>query len=475
MFRIAFRNLLRNRLRTSVTLVTVILGAALICFLRFIGYGMHQHMVWNIAGISTGYIRIAANGWLENRDLERALDVNPRLVEKLQRTPGVTRITPRIEGMALVGHRSHSRFVSVTALRPERERMIITLPRTVIRGNFLQDEKTPIPGFPGTGIVKSGIRPSATPRTEIPAPGFGPDHRLQSAAKASSGGIPRYQALIGDRLASYLKADLNSELSLVGAQFDGSTGAILLRVMGIFRTRDAMLDGHQIFLRLQGGRALFAPDSPEENTIRYTSLLLEIPNQREALRVTDRLRRQFPLPPVEAGLSREDSDDYSPVVHDWRELNPALVQMTELDQAGNEIWIALLVVIMSFSVLNNVQSAINERRREYGMLMAIGCSPLRLVITTLYETLLILLPGMLIGCLLGIGGSLYLQSNPIPLTGEQAEAMMDWGFTPVITAVADPGELRIALVSLFLPSFLFSLIAARRIFRLNPVEVINTM
>ena len=49
----------------------------------------------------------------------------------------------------------------------------------------------------------------------------------------------------------------------------------------------------------------------------------------------------------------------------------------------------------------------------------------------------------------------------------------DLGFQPVFKTIVDPTELWIAVLSLLVPSVVFTLIACKRIFRLNPIEVIN--
>ena len=429
MLKLAFRNLFRSRRRTITTLVTVTLSAMLVCVLRFMGYGMHQHMVWSIAGISSGYVQVAANGWLEKRDPGRALDVSPELLKSLK-IPGVTHVTPRIQGYALASHKKDSRFISVVAVQAETEQKIVTLHERIVRGRFLQSA-----GAPG----------------EI-----------------------QHEAILGVTLAERLGATTGSELALVSSQFDGSVGAILVRVVGIYKTQAAELDGGHIFVNLESGRTLFAPDSPEQGIIRYTSLLLGVTNIRDARKVYGALSEIYPPPVMPEGVAREESENYKPVVHDWEALNPALVQITVLDQIGNEIFIGILILVMAFGVLSNVQASIQERAREIGIMSALGTRNRTLVLTLFYESLLTLLPGLFLGSLIGAGIAYYFQINPIIITGEYGQAFTDFGFEPKITAVVDPGELWVGILSLLLPSLLFTLIATRRILKLDPARIISS-
>ena len=135
MIRVAWRNIVRSRLRTIITLISVIIGALFISFFRFFAFGTHQAEIWHVVGVDSGYIQVAANGWLENKTLDRALNVNPGLLKSL-RVKGTNEISPRIFGYALASHKEHSRFITVLAADPEKERKITTLHKRIVKGKF---------------------------------------------------------------------------------------------------------------------------------------------------------------------------------------------------------------------------------------------------------------------------------------------------------------------------------------------------
>ena len=431
MLRTALRNISRNQRRTIVTTISVVLATFLVCSLRFLGYGMHQQMVWQTAGILSGYAQISAHGWLESGSIERALDVPDSLLKRITAMPGVMRVAPRIEGPALVAVRSESRFVKVTALDPVLERGVTGIATRIVSGRY-----------------------------------------LSGAVHVDRDGDVR-QAVLGEGLAKLLGLSLGDTFFLITTQFDGSVGAARAALVGVFRTHNAELDYGRVLVGLETGRELYAPDGTDGKPKRYTSLLLGVRTQRSAEELLSRLKAAFPVP-KEPGIPAEESQSFVPVAHGWEELNPDLVQMMALDQLGNEMWIAFLILIMAFGILNSVHMSINERTREFGVLLAIGFRPHRLLLLVILETLLVLIQAAFVGTLLGIAGAAYLQANPIPLTGEMASYFEGFGFQPVVQSVVDLGELSVALISLFLPALGFVYFGARRVLKLEPAKILRT-
>lgn len=436
------RNLQRNRRRTTVMILLVGMASFLVCSLRFLGYGMHQQMIWSSAGILSGYVQVAAHGWVESRALERALDSPPELMAALRRT-GATALSGRIESPALINSGSESRFVTVTALDSVGERGLVTLPNRIVQGRFVDD------------------RPDIS---KVSARGGG-------QRKLQSGMVRIHECVLGERLARFLDVGLGDTVFVVGTQFDGSVGALRLKIVGIFRTLSPELDFGRVVVPVSAGRELFAPDGEQP---RYTSILLGARSQRHAQEILAELRRQFPSPNDPSGVLPEESRDYSPVALSWEDLNPELVSMMALDQAGNEMFIVFLLLILGFGILNSVQMTVHERLRELGVLIAIGTRPWRLLLMLASETLLVVLPATLVGAGTAILLAAYLQRNPIAVSQEMGEFYQLFGFQPVIQSVPDAGELWVALASLLVPAIGFVFFGTRRVLRLNPVEIMRS-
>jgi ABC-type lipoprotein release transport system permease subunit len=121
-------------------------------------------------------------------------------------------------------------------------------------------------------------------------------------------------------------------------------------------------------------------------------------------------------------------------IMDWKEMNPELVQQIQSDQAGGYIMLGVLYMIVGFGVLGTLIMMTTERRREFGVMVAVGMQKKKLGLILMIEMLMM----GLVGAASGIIGSLpvigYLVHNPIRFTGEYAEIFESYGFEPIMPA-----------------------------------------
>jgi ABC-type antimicrobial peptide transport system permease subunit len=113
--------------------------------------------------------------------------------------------------------------------------------------------------------------------------------------------------------------------------------------------------------------------------------------------------------------------------------------------------------------------AIFERTREFGVLMAIGTSPSRLMKILLTESMFMTVVGMGAGIVLGIFVTLYFQSRGIDLGGA-GELLNQYGITGRIYPKLSVLSTAIGPAMVFVITFLAALYPAVKVRRLNPVE-----
>jgi ABC-type antimicrobial peptide transport system permease subunit len=119
-------------------------------------------------------------------------------------------------------------------------------------------------------------------------------------------------------------------------------------------------------------------------------------------------------------------------VKSWEEIMPELVQQIESDNASGWIMLAILYIIIAFGVFGTVMMMIVERRREFGVMIAVGMHKFKLAIIVALEMLFIGLLGLITGIVGSMPVILYLHHNPIQLTGEIATTMEDFGIEPIM-------------------------------------------
>ena len=224
-------------------------------------------------------------------------------------------------------------------------------------------------------------------------------------------------ALVGEALAATLGLDLGDTLIIYGQGYHGLTAAGMFPIQGIVRYPNKEMNASLVYLSMRTAQELFAMPG----MINSLSIMLEHPRDQEAVRTEVRARL---------------GEQYELMV--WQEMMPEMVQGIEVDNAGGIIMIAILYVIIGFGIFGTVMMMTLERRREFGVLIAVGMKRGRLAVMTATESILLSLLGVLAGTVVAAPALVFLYNNPIRLTGEAAEVMLEFGFEPLLPFSLDP-------------------------------------
>ena len=151
---------------------------------------------------------------------------------------------------------------------------------------------------------------------------------------------------------------------------------------------------------------------------------------------------------------------------------PNLANAIKLDYASQKFIFVIILLIVTIGVVNTLLMSVMERMREFGVILALGSTPMVLRGMILLEALLLGLLAALLGSLFGSLATWYLVTVGINLETFMPETLEFGGvvFEPVLRATWDIAWMaRIALyvVGLTLLAALYPAIKAGRI---TPVE-----
>jgi putative ABC transport system permease protein len=100
-------------------------------------------------------------------------------------------------------------------------------------------------------------------------------------------------------------------------------------------------------------------------------------------------------------------------VEPWQVFAKAFYEAMKADKAGMWVMLVVIVIIVAVGVLNTVLMSVLERRREYGLLKALGTKPRRIVRLVLLEVVFLSILASLAGAILGLGANAYLSHHGI--------------------------------------------------------------
>ncbi len=215
--------------------------------------------------------------------------------------------------------------------------------------------------------------------------------------------------LVAIDLANYLQVGVGDTIVLYGQGYHGVMAAGVYPVRGILKFPSPELNKQFIYMTLNESQELFSAQD------RLSSIVIMVEDN-------------YHMPPVLRNLKEEIVSPY--MIRSWAELQPELVQMIDGDKAGGYFMKSLLYIIITFGILGTILMMISERKRELGVMIAIGLQRSKLSVILFFETLFIGIVGAFSGLIVSIPICYYYFINPIPLTGDAASTMINMGIEP---------------------------------------------
>ena len=121
MLKLAWRNILRNKGLSVITIAAVMFCVIFAVVLRSFQVGVCENMIHEIVGNNFGYLQIHQEGFWGDQSLDRSLDLTSTDIESLESSEGVDRLIPRLESFSLLYHGSNTRGSLVMGIDPEIE------------------------------------------------------------------------------------------------------------------------------------------------------------------------------------------------------------------------------------------------------------------------------------------------------------------------------------------------------------------
>lgn len=157
----------------------------------------------------------------------------------------------------------------------------------------------------------------------------------------------------------------------------------------------------------------------------------------------------------------------SAVIRTWKDLNRALFFALRLEKAVMFLGVVLIVFVAALALVSNLSLIIADKRREVGMLLAMGMAPGRLRQSFFILGCGLACAGITTGALLGSAGARLLDSYRL-LRLPQSVYFLD--YVPFLVV---PAEVAVVLMAAAVVAVAATVYAARGLVRLDPVEALR--
>ena len=427
-FKIAWRNLWRNRRRTVITSSSVFFAVFFAVIMRSFQLGSYDHMISSFIESFTGYLQVQHLKYQDNPLIDYSFDYNDSTVAAILKIDNVISVTPHIESFTLASSGTQTKGVAVIAIDSVKEKKFSNPENKLVKYR-LTDET--IKRIKGTGLIpnvvmakvemiKGGSYSSpARLRLELGLSNNDNEQFLPIILKYAE--VPNgYLAnadegiLVSDRLASYLKVAIGDSVILMGQGYHGVSATGIFPVRGILKMPFPELDNKLIVMTIHTAQKFYGAEG------KVTSLVVNLTDRstRTILKARTRINQLLP--------------DKDTTTKTWYELNPILHQQIQGDSESGMAMLGLLYFIIFFGIFGTVLMMVSERKREFGVLVAIGMQKIKLKRIVTIEMMLLGTMGLISGLLASVPFILYFYYFPILLKGELANMMMDMGWDAVM-------------------------------------------
>ncbi len=209
--------------------------------------------------------------------------------------------------------------------------------------------------------------------------------------------------VVGAKMAEKLNLRLGKKLVFTMTDTDGELVSELARVSGIFKTGDDSVDGSVVILPLALVRKGLGY---EPNAASLVAIFLDDHRKAESVR---------------GMLARFWTQNKEIAVLTWQESQPDLAGLIGVDRLFNYLLQFLVGLVIAAGIMNTLLMSVMERRREFGIMMALGMMPGQVVRLVLLESCWLGILGLILGVIITTPWFLYMATVGIDFSGQIGE------------------------------------------------------
>ena len=288
------------------------------------------------------------------------------------------------------------------------------------------------------GVAVFGVRPSQE------------KHRMSITSMLTEGSYLEEDddgVLLGLKLSRSLNVGVGDSIAVIGKGCHGSSAGGLFPIRGIVTLPVAKADKVAVYMSLKAAQEFIGLP------VGYSRVYLWIDKEENLAAIQK--EAEALLPP----------DEYD--VQNWISTMSDFLIYAETTKTIGEIVNLILYMLVASGVLGTVIMMVNERRYEFGMMIALGMQRTRLALTVFCELLFIMVGGGMAGIVAVLPIIHYFECNPFPLDGNSAKLIQDYITNPEFTCHTGVGLIAEQLIAVALIGGIVMLYPALAIFKLK--------
>lgn len=207
LLKMAWRNILRNKRRSLLTLAAIVFATFAAIALRGIQHGTFALNIKTAVEMFSGYLQIQKKGYLDNPSLNSSFSMDKKILSALNGTGGVEAYSPRIYSSGLIGYKDESRGINILGIEPSSEKQVTTFVSNIDKGRIFSSD--------------------------------------------SSDGI-----VLGEKLMNNLDAHIGDKVIILAQGYDGTLGNQKFKIVGTVKLGVQEMESAAVFMGIKTAQSL---------------------------------------------------------------------------------------------------------------------------------------------------------------------------------------------------------------------------
>lgn len=433
---LAWRNIWRNKRRTLITSASIFFAIFFALVLRSFQIGTNNALVYGIIESYSGFIQIHGNNFEDEMIIDNCIPYNSEIEQKILSTENVNLVIPRIHTFGLVSSGEKTKNAIIIGIDIDKEVQINSIEKQIVKIRITPEKLSFAQknnDFPSDILEKLKIIENHSftscknilkevEFTENEQEKYFP--KIETYFKFSGEYFSQNDngIIIADKLSKFLEIDVGDSLIIISQGYHGVSAGGIFPVKAIIKVLIPEFDNSLIYTTLNNAQNLFSTyDVNEEKQdtsylVSYLTLGVENKTDNALISTTDKIN------------SKLDVDIYEAVY--WKDFNNELLQLSQGDNVAGIFLLSLLYFITGFGVFGTVLMMTNERKREFGVMIAVGMQKSRLKFIVVIEMIIIGLIGIISGIIASIPIIVTGYHFPVKLGRDFAIMMEDYNLEP---------------------------------------------
>ena len=394
---IAWKNIWRSKLRSLVVIVSIAVGLlGGITAVSFMN-GLLVGRIDDALQIEVSSMQIHNSEFMANSETEFIIPNTTELISNLQNLPQVKSVSKRLKVETMLSSNRAASGVVLMGIEPDKEKLVTDLYKKLVDSNSFYFEN-----------------------------------------------VKRRPILIGQKLAEKLKVHVRSKIAINTVDVNGVSTKGVYRVVGIFKTQNAMFDETSAFIRYSDMQNLLSIKNDDAHEIAImlndmletTAIKDSLKQSYSKYRINEKSLLKIRNDSIPENIytslvnikseERYSKDNFDKIISkliddenyliyqeqlyqacevglnisEWKNLAPELAMQSTWSDLILYVFVGIILAALGFGIVNTMLMVVLERVREIGMLMAIGMNSRKIFRMIVLESVLLSLVGGVVGIII---------------------------------------------------------------------------